>query len=53
MVIFTTSVVVLMAFRLLLVYLLFLAVAHGVPKDQDHEIEVKLFTMRIRRKIKR
>ena len=53
MVIFTASVVVMMAIRLLLVYLLFLAVAHGVPKDQDHEVEVKLFTIRVRRKIKR
>jgi hypothetical protein len=53
MVIFTASVVVMMAFRLLLVYLVFHAVAHGVPKDQDHEIEVKFFTMRIRRKVKR
>jgi hypothetical protein len=45
--------VVVQAVCLLVVYLVFLAVAHGLPKDQDHEIEVKLFPPSIRRKVKR
>jgi hypothetical protein len=38
---------------LLVVYLVFLALARGVREDQDSEIEVKLFPPTIRRKVKR
>jgi hypothetical protein len=49
---FITALVVVQAVYLIVVYLIFLAVAYGVPKDQDHEIEVKLFPPSIRRKVK-
>ncbi len=38
---------------LLVVYLVFRAVARGVHDDEDSEIEVKLFPPTIRRKTKR
>lgn len=48
----TTSVVVVVA-PLIGVYLVFLAVAHGVRDAQDSEVEVKLFPPTIRRRVKR
>lgn len=48
----TTSVVVVLA-PLIGVYLVFLAVAHGVRDEQDSEIEVKLFPPTIRRRVRR
>jgi hypothetical protein len=48
----TASVVVAVA-PLIGVYLVFLAVAHGVRDEQDSEVEVKLFPPTIRRKVKR
>lgn len=49
---FITALVVVQAVCLIVVYLVFLAVAYGVPENQDHEIEVKLFPPSIRRKVK-
>jgi hypothetical protein len=49
---YITTIVVVQVVCLIVVYLVFLAVAYGVPRDQDHEIEVKLFPPSIRRKIK-
>jgi hypothetical protein len=49
---YITTIVVVQVVCLIVVYLVFLAVAYGVPRDQDHEIEVKLFPPNIRRKIK-
>jgi len=48
----TASVVVAVA-PLIGVYLVFLAVAHGVRDEQDSEVEVKLFPPTIRRRVKR
>lgn len=50
MAIITTFVVP--AVYLIVVYVVFVAVAYGLPKDQDHEVEVKLFPPSIRRKVK-
>lgn len=47
-----TSVVVVVA-SLLVVFLVFLAVARGVRDDEDYEVEVRLFPPTIRRKVKR
>lgn len=49
---FITTLVVVQAVYLIMVYLVFVAVACSVPKDQDHEVEVKLFPPSIRRKVK-
>lgn len=47
-----TTLVVVQAVYLIMVYLVFVAVAYGLPKDQDREIEVKLFPPSIRLKVK-
>ena len=49
---FITALVVLQVVYLVGALLVFEVVAYRVPKDQDHEIEVKLFPPSIRRKVK-
>ena len=49
---FITALVVVQVVYLIVVLLVFEVVAYGAPKDQDHEVEVKLFPPSIRRKVK-
>lgn len=47
-----TTVVVVVA-PVLVAYIVFLAVARGLSKDDDYEVEVRFFPPTIRRKVKR